>query len=58
MYDTRDIDSSVTIGVDNQGTIALAKNQPYTSTEHIDVRYHFLREVVSDGVVKLLCTDQ
>ena len=54
MYDTKNIDSCVMIGVDNQGTIALAKNPVHQQrSKHIDVRYHFLRDVVSDGVVKL-----
>ena len=54
MYYTKDIDSNVMIGVDNQGTIALAKNPVHQQrSKHIDVRYHFRRDVVSDGVVKL-----
>ena len=54
MYDIKDIDSSVLIGVDEQGTIALAKNPVHQQrSKHIDVRYHFLKDVVSDGIVKL-----
>ena len=42
------------IGVDNQDTIALAKNPVHQQrSKHIDVRYNILRDVVSDGVVKL-----
>lgn len=42
------------IGVDNQGCIALAKNPVHQQrSKHIDVRYHFLRNVVSDRVVEL-----
>ena len=44
------------IGVDNQGTIALAKNPVHQQrSKHIDVTYHFLRNAVSDAVVKLSC---
>ncbi len=50
----RNVESSVTVGVDNQGSIALAKNPVHHQrSKHIDVRYHFIRDVVSDGVVKL-----
>lgn len=37
----------IKVFVDNQGAIALAKN-PLSSwrTKHIDVRYHFVRELV------------
>ncbi|GMF23749.1 unnamed protein product [Phytophthora fragariaefolia] len=39
---------------DNQGTMALAKNVGYQSrTKHIDIRYHFIREKVATGEVKL-----
>jgi hypothetical protein len=33
--------------IDNQGVIHLAKNAAYHSrTKHIDVRYHFIRDVI------------
>ncbi|GMF28854.1 unnamed protein product [Phytophthora fragariaefolia] len=39
---------------DNQGAMALAKNVGYQSrTMHIDIRYHFIREKVATGEVKL-----
>ena len=42
------------IGVDNQGCIALAKNPVHQQrSKHIDVRYHFLRDAVSDKVIDL-----
>ena len=38
MYDTKDINSCVMIGVDNQGTIALAKNRVHQQrSKYIDV---------------------
>ena len=42
------------IGVDNQGTIAIAKNPVRQQrAKHIDVKYHFLRQSVSDRQVDL-----
>ena len=40
---------------DNQATIQLAQFSDKVSqrTKHIDIRYHFLREVIADGQVKL-----
>ena len=36
---------------DNQGAIALAKN-PVANTS-IDIRYHYIREAVEDGMIEL-----
>ena len=43
---------------DNQGAIALAKNQVgHARTKHIDIRYHYIRETVQQEVVTLsYCT--
>ncbi|GMF50089.1 unnamed protein product [Phytophthora fragariaefolia] len=42
------------VSEDNQGARALAKNVGYQSrTKHIDIRYHFIREKVATGEVKL-----
>ena len=39
---------------DNQGAIALASNPEYHArTKHIDIQYHFIRECVENGVIKL-----
>lgn len=44
----------VQIGVDNQGAIQLAKNPvKHQRTKHIDVRYHFIREHVSNSTVSI-----
>ena len=49
-----DVETRVKIGVDNQGTIALAKNPIINQrSKHIDVRYHFLRDAVADCIVEL-----
>ena len=44
---------------DNQSVIHLSKNQMYHErTKHIDVRYHFLRDIISQGniIVKKIGT--
>ena len=42
----------VTVFCDSQSAIHLAKNQVYHArTKHIDVRYHFVREIIEEGAV-------
>ena len=44
----------VTIYCDSQSAIHLAKNQVYHSrTKHIDVRFHFVREILEEDDIKL-----
>ena len=39
---------------DNQGCIALAKNPVYQArTKHIDTKYHFVREAIQNGEVRM-----
>ena len=39
---------------DNQSAIAMAKNpQFHGRAKHIDIRHHFIREQVSDGIIEL-----
>ena len=39
---------------DNQGAIALGKNPVnHARTKHIDIRYHYVREAVEDGLISL-----
>jgi hypothetical protein len=39
---------------DNQGTISLAKdNKFHACTKHIDLQYHFVREAVEGGRIKI-----
>ena len=46
--------SSVVLMEDNQGAIALAKNPiAHSRTKHIDIRYHYVREAVQDGLIEL-----
>ena len=45
---------AITIFADNQGAIALAKdNKFHARTKHIDLRYHFVCEAVEDRKIKL-----
>jgi hypothetical protein len=40
---------------DSQSVIHLAKNSTFHSrTKHIDLRYHFIRLLIQDGVLKLV----
>ncbi|KAK9705165.1 hypothetical protein RND81_07G037600 [Saponaria officinalis] len=52
--------SGTVILCDNSSTIQLSKNPEFHGkSEHIDVRFHFLRELLNDGVVKLsYCTSE
>ena len=44
----------VTIKANNQGAIALAKdNKFHARTKHIDLHYHFVREAVEQGKIKI-----
>ena len=46
---------AITINSDNQGAIALTKDNKFHSrTKHIDVRYHFICEAVEDGKVSVV----
>ena len=40
--------------MDNQGSIAISENPVHQGrTKHIDVRYHYIREKVSEGKIKI-----
>lgn len=44
----------LTIMADNQSAIALAKDNKFHSrTKHIDLRYHFIREAVDEGKIRM-----
>jgi hypothetical protein len=47
-------DQPITIHCDNQSCIALTKNPVYHSkAKHIDIRYHFIKENVKNGNIKV-----
>jgi len=49
-----DINDQNVIYCDNQGAIALAHNpEHHARTKHIDIQYHFVRNCVEDGTVRL-----
>ena len=50
----QDESQQVTIQADNKSAIALAENPIYHGrTKHIEIRYHFIREKVTEGKIKL-----
>lgn len=50
----RNFDDQVVIHCDNQSAVFLSKNQTFHGrTKHIDVKFHFIRDVLSDGKVCL-----
>lgn len=52
--DKRSKISSLTINEDNQGAIALAKDNKFHSrTKHIDLCYHFIHEAVEEGKITM-----
>ena len=45
---------ATTIMEDNQGAICLARNPvTHSRSKHIDIRYHYIREALNDGIIKL-----
>ena len=45
---------ATTLMCDNKGTIAMTRNPAYHSrTKHIDIRFHYIRELVEAEVVEL-----
>ena len=43
------------INCDSMSDVYLAKNQEYHArTKHIDVRFHFVREILDEGDIELL----
>ncbi|KAH9699706.1 hypothetical protein KPL71_024470 [Citrus sinensis] len=48
------IQENIVVFCDNQSAIFLAKNQTYHArTKHIDVKYHYVKEIIESGVVLL-----
>lgn len=44
----------ITVHYDNQGTIYLAKNQVYhIRSRHIEIRLHFVKDIISAKEIKL-----
>ena len=52
------ISENAVVYSDSQSAIHLSKNPVYHErTKHIDVKFHFIRDLISNGVVKLLKID-
>jgi hypothetical protein len=50
-----EISFSIMIKVDNVGAIFLANNfRTSQRTKHIDIRQHFVREFIEDGILKVI----
>ena len=52
--------TKVVIMCDNNSTMQLSKHPVFHGrSKHIDVKFHFLRDLVNDGIVKLsFCSSQ
>ena len=44
----------IIIYCDNMGALFLAKNYEGKRTKYLDIRYHFVREYVRDGIFSIL----
>lgn len=45
---------AITVMEDNQGAICLARNPvTHSRSKHIDVRYHYIREALNEGIIDL-----
>ena len=45
---------STILKMDNQGALALAKNPVHpTRSKHIDIKHHYIRETIAQGIVWL-----
>ena len=50
-----DMEYPIIVNVDNVGAIYLAKNQVLSQrSKHIGVQYHFVRDYIEDGLVKII----
>ena len=48
-----EIEYPIVVNVNNVGSIYLPENNGYKITCHIDMRYHFVREFIQDGIFKI-----
>ena len=47
-------DKATVVMEDNQGAICIAKNPAeHSRTKHIDIRYHYIREALSENIIEL-----
>jgi hypothetical protein len=49
-----DVKSCITIYCDSHSAIYMTKDQMLTErTKHIDIRYHFVRDIIGQGLLKV-----
>jgi hypothetical protein len=49
------VEYPIHVHVDNIGAIFMANNKSSSDrTKHVDIRYHFVREFIEDGKVKII----
>jgi intein-encoded DNA endonuclease-like protein len=49
------IDYPIIVRVNNVGAIFLANNKTTNErTKHVDIRHHFVREFIEDGIIKIV----
>ena len=54
MHESKLLDSNAIIYSDSQSAIHLSKNPVYHErTKHVDVKYHFVRDLISTGSVQV-----
>lgn len=52
-----ELDSPSCLRGDNRGSIAMAQNPTgHKRAKHIDIRYHFIRDLVTDGIISIIFT--
>ena len=50
----QEVEYPIEIKVDNIGAIYMAENNSSNNqTKHVNTRYHFVRELIEDGIVKI-----
>jgi hypothetical protein len=50
-----EVEKPIVVHIDNVGAIFLSENSSATKhTRHIDARYHFIREYILDGMIKVI----
>ena len=48
------LDLPIKVNMDNMGEIFMSNNDGLKKSRHIDIRYHFIREFVEEGLVKIV----
>ena len=43
----------IKVNVDNKGEIFISQNPTVKRTNHIDTRYHFIRQYIKDGIIEI-----